>query len=351
MHSPYNKLVQKGFARLLYGDFADDATAPRFAGDAQRWAGVPPAKTVGDREAEKCFVGLAKPDFEAKCAPSDTASRQVGNCYTAALYMNLLSLVSAKASSLIGARLLLFSYGSGAVATAFTLIGREPSGGSALALPPASPFTLERIATTAQLAERLTARTCSDLPTLTRVRARRHRNAARTHAQDRPTPEPCGGRRRVRWHNNGPAREAELAMPVTPCRVIEICHVSGARAARGAVRPGGVRDRCQPHHTHPLHTLFVYHCRPVNRPKVARDAVLTTRDQPRSTEIVGGVRAVRRRRRSGAGDLLPRCGRRAPPPHLLEEVSRRFATPGAPSHSLGLLLGGGSAQTMLSGDG
>lgn len=169
MHSPYNKLVQKGFARLLYGDFADDATAPRFAGDAQRWAGVPPAKTVGDREAEKCFVGLAKPDFEAKCAPSDTASRQVGNCYTAALYMNLLSLVSAKASSLIGARLLLFSYGSGAVATAFTLIGREPSGGSALALPPASPFTLERIATTAQLAERLTARTCSDLPTLTRA--------------------------------------------------------------------------------------------------------------------------------------------------------------------------------------
>ena len=240
-----------------------------------------------------------------------------------------------RASGRVGARLLLFSYGSGAVATAFTLIGREPSGGSALALPPASPFTLERIATTAQLAERLTARTCSDLPTLTRVRARRRRNAARTHAQDRPTPEPCGGRRRVRWHNNGPAREAELAMPVTPCRVIEICHVSGARAARGAVRPGGVRDRCQPHHTHPLHTLFVYHCRPVNRPKVARDAVLTTRDQPRSTEIVGGVRAVRRRRRSGAGDLLPRCGRRAPPPHLLEEVSRRFATPGAPSHSLG----------------
>ena len=102
MHSPYNKLVQKGFARLLYGtaalgqpsatsvltlsrrapvgDFADDATAPRFAGDAQRWAGVPPAKTVGDREAEKCFVGLAKPDFEAKCAPSDTASRQVRGC-------------------------------------------------------------------------------------------------------------------------------------------------------------------------------------------------------------------------------------------------------------------------------
>ena len=64
-------------------------------------------------------------------------------------------------------------------------------------------------------------------------------------------------------------------------------------------------------------------------------AVLTTCDQPRSTEIVGGVRAVRRRRRFGAGDLLPRRGRRAPPPHLREEVSRRFATPGAPSHSLG----------------
>ena len=64
-------------------------------------------------------------------------------------------------------------------------------------------------------------------------------------------------------------------------------------------------------------------------------AVITTRDQPRSTEMVGGVRAVRRRRRSVAGDLLPRRGRRAPPPHLREEVSRRFAAPGAPSHSLG----------------
>jgi hydroxymethylglutaryl-CoA synthase len=166
MHSPYNKLVQKGFVRLVYGDFSADPASPRFKGDTQRWAGKAPAETVNDREAEKCFAALSKSDFTAKCSPSDTASRQVGNCYTAAVYLNLLSLVCGQGQALEGKRLLLFSYGSGAVATAFIATARAPTGDATLASPPSEPFTLQRIAATVNLAQRLDARASCDLAAL-----------------------------------------------------------------------------------------------------------------------------------------------------------------------------------------
>jgi hydroxymethylglutaryl-CoA synthase len=182
MHSPYQKLVQKGFARLLYGDFVDAPAAPEFAGDAQRWAGVPAAETVNDRDAEKCFVGLAKERFASKCAPSDTVSKACGNSYTAAVYMNLLSLVCAKGGALGGERVLMFSYGSGCVATAFLLEAREPAA-NALGGRNA-PFTLGRIATTAAVAERLGARAPRDVAAMNAALALRE--AAHGRAEYEP---------------------------------------------------------------------------------------------------------------------------------------------------------------------
>ncbi|CAN0550944.1 unnamed protein product, partial [Laminaria digitata] len=47
---------------------------------------------------------------------------QVGNCYTASVFAGLVSVVAANGSSLEedgGARVLMFSYGSGFVATAY----------------------------------------------------------------------------------------------------------------------------------------------------------------------------------------------------------------------------------------
>ena len=86
------------------------------------------------------------------CAPSDTISRRVGNCYTAAVYMNLLSLVCNKHEDMerrAGGDILMFSYGSGAVASAFVLRARAPARGA---------FTLGRIARTADVARRLASR-------------------------------------------------------------------------------------------------------------------------------------------------------------------------------------------------
>lgn len=47
---------------------------------------------------------------------------QVGNCYTASVFAGLVSVVAAEGSSLEeggGARMLMFSYGSGFIATAY----------------------------------------------------------------------------------------------------------------------------------------------------------------------------------------------------------------------------------------
>ena len=80
------------------------------------------------------------PTRRSRCAATPPAvSRAVGNCYTAAVYMNLLSLVSNLGAELEGKRVLVFSYGSGAVATAFGLQARavraRARGGARSAVP------------------------------------------------------------------------------------------------------------------------------------------------------------------------------------------------------------------------
>lgn len=96
---------------------------------------------------------------------SRVVSRQVGNCYTAAVYMNLLSLVSNVGGSLEGKRVLMFSYGSGAVATAFVIHARAPTGHNSLTLigKHAEPFTLARLQSTVDVARRLASRTARDV--------------------------------------------------------------------------------------------------------------------------------------------------------------------------------------------
>jgi hypothetical protein len=50
---------------------------------------------------------------------------QLGNLYTASLYSGLASLLSLQGQQLVGKRVLCFSFGSGVVASMFTLTGRD----------------------------------------------------------------------------------------------------------------------------------------------------------------------------------------------------------------------------------
>ena len=159
MHSPYNKLVQKGFARLVNGDLLAEPSRPEWAADeeAQKWAKVPAAQSVNDRDAEKVLKRLSDVRWKQMCSAGHTLSKAVGNCYTAAVYMNLLSLVSNVGEALVGKKVLLFSYGSGAVATAFVAEGRTPTTAAG------APFSLGRIAKVADITARLASRATRDV--------------------------------------------------------------------------------------------------------------------------------------------------------------------------------------------
>ncbi|KAG7397428.1 hypothetical protein PHYBOEH_000782 [Phytophthora boehmeriae] len=158
-HSPYNKLVQKSFARLLFLDSRrlidgknDDASKVKFSSLA-KWATVPLENTVNDRELDLAVRAVAKEDFKRKVGPSCTTSQHVGNCYTASVYMNLATLVYARAKELtLGARVLLFSYGSGSLASMFVLHAREPTDSAK------GKYSLQKIAKMLDITTRLQSR-------------------------------------------------------------------------------------------------------------------------------------------------------------------------------------------------
>jgi hydroxymethylglutaryl-CoA synthase len=62
----------------------------------------------------------AKASFAAQAAPSLRLSEELGNCYTASLYLALASLLDARAPELAGRRIGLFSYGSGCTSEFFS---------------------------------------------------------------------------------------------------------------------------------------------------------------------------------------------------------------------------------------
>ncbi|KDO63604.1 hypothetical protein CISIN_1g012353mg [Citrus sinensis] len=149
-HSPYNKLVQKSFARLLFNDFMRNASS---VDEAAKEKLGPFSTLSGDesyqsRDLEKVSQQLAKPLYDAKVQPSTLIPKQVGNMYTASLYAALASLIHNKHSELDGKRVVLFSYGSGLTATMFSLKLSEGH----------HPFSLSNILSVMNVAGKLKSR-------------------------------------------------------------------------------------------------------------------------------------------------------------------------------------------------
>lgn len=156
-HSPYHKLVQKSFARLFYLDARREFTTGNEAAKERyraltTWLTAPLRDTLNDRELDLAARKVAQDEFQTKVGPSCTTSQQIGNCYTAAVYINLATLVHACHRDLSrGARVLMFSYGSGSIATMFVLHMREADAMQ-------SKFSLEKMAKTLDLTARLARR-------------------------------------------------------------------------------------------------------------------------------------------------------------------------------------------------
>ncbi|MDR1267426.1 MAG: hydroxymethylglutaryl-CoA synthase [Holosporales bacterium] len=98
------------------------------------------AEKASTRHAK--LVGREKSLDPALLSAALRYNRQVGNCYTAALYVSLLSLLEQASHDFSDQRLGFFSYGSGCVAEFFT--GIVPPGYQEVLFPEAHAHTLER---------------------------------------------------------------------------------------------------------------------------------------------------------------------------------------------------------------
>ncbi|MBA0611530.1 hypothetical protein Godav_012210 [Gossypium davidsonii] len=146
-HSPYNKLVQKSFARLLFNDFMRNASS---VDDIAKEKLSPFSNLIGDesyhsRDLEKVSQQVSKSLYDAKVQPTTLIPKQVGNMYTTSLYAAFASLIHNKHSELAGKRVILFSYGSGLTSTMFSLRLHEGQ----------HPFSLSNIATVMNVAGKL----------------------------------------------------------------------------------------------------------------------------------------------------------------------------------------------------
>ena len=154
-HTPYNKLVQKGFARLLLCDYlaAPDASAATDLQPLAAFKDTPLADTYESKEVEAALKTVSAPYFATKVDPSCKINQHVGNCYTGSVFASLLSVVADQGAALEGKRVLLFSYGSGSVASLYSFVARRPVTAAG------ATFSCARIQATADIFTRLQQRT------------------------------------------------------------------------------------------------------------------------------------------------------------------------------------------------
>lgn len=120
-HSPYNKLVQKSFGRLVYNDFLLYPDKAHYS-HLQEYLEIDPKETYSNRKLIKAFVSTSKAEFNEKVAPSTILPKRTGNSYTASLYVSLASLIcESDPENLAGKSVLSFSYGSGLCSSIFLL--------------------------------------------------------------------------------------------------------------------------------------------------------------------------------------------------------------------------------------
>ncbi|XP_074317269.1 hydroxymethylglutaryl-CoA synthase-like isoform X2 [Silene latifolia] len=149
-HSPYNKLVQKSFARLMYNDFLRNGSS--ISEDAKEklapFSNLSIDESYQSRDLEKVSQQIAKPLYDKMVQPTTLVPKQIGNTYTASLYSAFASLLHNKNTALAGNRVIMFSYGSGLSATMFSFRLNEGL----------HPFSLSNIAAVMNVADKLKSR-------------------------------------------------------------------------------------------------------------------------------------------------------------------------------------------------
>ncbi|CAA7399838.1 unnamed protein product [Spirodela intermedia] len=149
-HSPYNKLVQKSFARLYFNDFTRNCSwiEKEAREKLEPFSSLSADESYQSRDLEKASQLVAKHLYDQKIQPSTLLPKQVGNMYTASIYAALISVLHNKHSSLAGQRIVMFSYGSGLTSTMFSLKVNDGQ----------HPFSLSNIAAILDVSHKLESR-------------------------------------------------------------------------------------------------------------------------------------------------------------------------------------------------
>ena len=158
-HSPYNKLVQQSFKRMLYNDarrlVSRGQALPASLAALAPFASLPAAQTLANKDLDKLLSSIGGETYKRMVGPSELISKNIGNSYTGALHMNLVSLLGdahAGGAHLEGKSIGAFSYGSGAIATMMAFKGRKPSSSAK------KSTSLSTISSTLNVASRLKER-------------------------------------------------------------------------------------------------------------------------------------------------------------------------------------------------
>jgi len=227
-HAPYNKLVQKSYGRLHFvdarrrharslaargGDSAAEEKKddpPQDVGSADVAASSssttttttttkrpiapfseadltrPIEETYTDRDLENALKNVSKESYARRLADANAASKVVGNTYTASVFLGLASLVDragGRGDLTPGKTAVVFSYGSGAIATMYRLHVREPTAAAASSSGGSGrrAFTIGEMVRNLDLSARLASREevhPQELDLALETRARMHRGGA-----------------------------------------------------------------------------------------------------------------------------------------------------------------------------
>jgi len=189
-HAPYNKLVQKSYARLFLLDYRrkyerkkedEEKKGEEKKGDNDEhslapWQSKPIEETYVDKGLEKVLKGLSAPSFKTKLADANAASKAIGNTYTASVFLGLCSLVDrvgSRGELTPGKTIMVFSYGSGALASIYRLHLRKPT--------EQTRFSINKMVLAMNLTDRLASREevhPNELDHALETRARMHRAGA-----------------------------------------------------------------------------------------------------------------------------------------------------------------------------
>lgn len=144
-HAPYNKLVQKSYARLWLLDARrkyerqpvkdengflnneekkDSFDECEVVSPLAEWVQKPIEDTYSDRNLDSVLKKLSAESFEKRLTDANYASKKIGNTYTASVFMGLASLIDragGRGDLSPGKKISVFSYGSGALASMYML--------------------------------------------------------------------------------------------------------------------------------------------------------------------------------------------------------------------------------------